>query len=419
MRKQWKGILYGACITSLIGMTTGCGASATGSSSSNGSQGQDGKEVNIAVVVPLTGPNADAGTQSANAAKLAAEDINKAGGIKSLGGAKINLIVTDSTGQPNDAATVTDKILSGNKVSALFGMDLSPLTVAAMPVMARHHVPMVTASISESITAAKNPYVFEIAPKASKFSEAQINFLKMLNDKYHMGIKKAALLYTNDPYGTSTAKSTKKLLTKAGLDVVLDSAYPPSITDATPLISKVKESGAQVLFPVSYVPDAEAILSAIASQNLHILTIGGGAGFIWPTIEKAIGSKVNGLTSVASWNWDSKNITQNTDLVKATEEYKQKYGTYMPEHAGEAYAAIYTIADAIDQAKSADPQKVRDELAKIDVTTGGATLMQPGKVQFDNTGYNAPTNAVMIQWQDNVPKTVFPLDQAATKLQKP
>lgn len=416
MRRHGKGIFYGACVTSLLALTAGCGTSAAGSSNS---QGGGAKEVNIAVVVPLTGPNADAGTQSSNAAKLAAADINSSGGIKSLGGAKINLIVTDSTAQPNDAATVAEKVLSQDKVSALFGMDLSPLTVAAMPVMARHHVPMVTASISESITAAGNPYVFEIAPKAGKFSEAQIAFLKILNDKYHMGVKKAAILYTDDPYGSSTAKNTKKLLTEAGLDVVLESAYPPSITDATPLISKVKESGAQVLFPVSYVPDAEAIMSAIAAQNVHILTIGGGAGFIWPTIEKAIGSKVNGLTSVASWNWDSKNITQNQELVKATEEYKQKYGTFMPEHAGEAYAAIYTIADAIDQAKSTDPQKVRDALASIDVKSGGATLMQPGEVKFDDHGYNAPTSAVMIQWQDDVPKTVYPLDQAATELQKP
>jgi branched-chain amino acid transport system substrate-binding protein len=377
-------------------------------------------KVDIAIIVPLSGANASVGEQAVNAAKLAVEDINGMGGIKSLGGAKINLIIGDATNDPQGAINTTERILSQNKVAGVYGLALSPLTTAALPAFVKHHVPVITSAISDTLVTPNNGgYLFQIAPKGSAFGNQQVEFLKFLNAKYKMGVTKAAILYVNNPYGIATEKGIEQLAQKAGLQIVLKSAYPAEIADASPLVSKIEQSGAQVLFPVSYISDASLILTALRSANSHVLVVGGGAGFIWPPIGQSLGDKVNGLTSVASWNLDSKNVKADPKLVEVTKRYAAAYGTFMPEQAGEAYAGVSVLAAAIEAAKSADPAKVRDALAAIDVKSGGGALMQPGEVAFDASGANRYVQPVMIQWQGGVPHTVFPESVATSQVTKP
>ena len=377
-------------------------------------------KVDIAIIVPLSGPNASVGEQAVNAAKLAVADVNGAGGIKALGGAEINLIIADATNDPQGAINTSERVLSQNQLAGAYGLALSPLTTAALPAFVKHHVPVITSAISDTLVTPNNGgYLFQIAPKGSAFGNQQVEFLKFLNDKYKIGIAKAAILYVNNPYGIATKKGIEQLAEKAGLQIVLNSAYPADITDASPLVSKIEQSGAQVLFPVSYISDSSLILTALRSANSHVLVIGGGAGFIWPPIGKSLGDKVNGLTSVASWNLNSKNVKSDPKLVDVTARYAEAYGTFMPEQAGEAYAGVSVLAAAIEAAKSADPAKVRDALAAIDVKSGGGALMQPGQAAFDANGANRFVEPVMIQWQGGVPHTVFPENVATSEVVKP
>ena len=396
-----------------VALMTSCSNAGTGG-------GQAAQTVNLAVIVPLSGSNASVGEQSVNAAKMAVEDINKAGGIKALGGAQINLITADSTNDPQGAVTTTERVLSQNNVAGVFGLDLSPLCTAALPVFIRHKTPFVGACIADTLVTPDNGgYYFQIAPKGSAFGAQQVKFLQFLNEKYGMGLAKVAILYVDNPYGQSTEKGIETIATSAGLQIVLKSGYPADITDASPLVTKLQQSGAQVLFPVSYISDAELIMTALNNAQSHILIVGGGAGFIWPPIGDALGSKVNGLTSTASWNLNSKNITSNSTLTDVTKRYRERYKTFMPEQAGEAYAGIWALADAMEAAGSADPQKVRDALSKLDITSGGGSFMQPGEVKFGPNGENVKVSPVMIQWQNGVPVTVYPAELATADVRKP
>ncbi len=381
---------------------------------------QAADKVEIAVIVPLSGPNASVGEMIVNATKLAVEDVNAAGGIKSLGGAKLTPIIADATNDPQGAITTTERVLTQNQVAGGYGLALSPLTTAALPSFVKHHVAVVTSAISDALVTPNNGgYLFQIAPKGSAFGNQEVKFLEFLNARYKMGITKAAILYVNNPYGIATEKGIEQLAQKAGLDIVLNSPYPENITDASPLVSKVQQSGAQVLFPVSYISDSGLLLTALRSANSHVLVIGGGAGFIWPPIGQSLGDKVNGLTSVSSWNLDSKNIKDDPKLAAVAERYSKTYNTFMPEQAGEAYAGVSVLAAAVEAAGSADPAKVRLALQTLDVKSGGGALMQPGEVSFDANGANTHVTPVMIQWQNNVPHTVFPEAVATSAVTKP
>ncbi len=377
-------------------------------------------QVDVAIIVPLSGPNASVGEMIVHATNLAIADINAAGGIKSLSGAHLHAVVADATNDPQGAVTTTERVLTRNKVAGVFGLALSPLTTAALPVFMRHHVPVVTSAIGDALVAGQNGgYLFQIAPRGTAFGNQEVEFLHFLNEKYKMGITKAAILYVNNPYGIATQKGIEQVAQKAGLEIVLKSAYPENITDASPLVSKLQQSGAQVLFPVSYIADASLLLTALRSARSHVLVVGGGAGFIWPPIGQALGDKVNGLTSVASWNLDSKNVTDDATLVAVTQRYAAAYGTFMPEQAGEAYAGVWTLAAAIEAARSADPAKVRDALSAVHITAGGGAMMQPGEVAFDENGANTHVVPVMVQWQGGVPRTVYPPSVATAQVMKP
>lgn len=375
-------------------------------------------KVDIAIIVPLSGPNASVGEMIVNAVKLAVEDINGAGGIKSLGGAKLNPVIADATNDPQGAITTTERVLSQNKVAGAFGLALSPLTTAALPAFVKHHVPVITSAISDALVTPNNGgFLFQIAPKGSAFGNQEVEFLRFLNEEYKMRITKAAILYVNNPYGIATEKGIEQLAEKAGLEIVLNSAYPENITDASPLVSKVQQSGAQVLFPVSYIADSSLLLTALRSAGSHVLVVGGGAGFIWPPIGQSLGDKVNGLTSVASWNLDSKNVKADAMLTAVTARYAKAYNTFMPEQAGEGYAGVAVLAAAIEAAGSDDPAKVRDALAKIHIKSGA--MMQPGEVEFDANGANTHVVPVIIQWQGGVPRTVYPESVATSEVTKP
>ncbi|MGE5553070.1 MAG: ABC transporter substrate-binding protein [Betaproteobacteria bacterium] len=367
------------------------------------------KVVKIGFLNPLSGKDADAGQQDLNAAQLAVDDINKAGGIKSLGGAKVELVVADTTSDPKQATSVAERLFSAGGLAGAVGTGISGLTMPIQPIAEKYRIPMVTNSINDKITSQGYAFTFQVTPKGSQFGHTQVEFFKYLGSKFGLKAKKAAIVYEDSGYGVSTAKGVKEIAEGAGLEVVLYESYPHGFTDAGPLVTKIKASGAQIVFPVAYTTDAILIINTMKSMKYNPFIIGGGAGFLWPAFGEALGDNVNGFVSVASWNWDSKNITRNPQMADVPKRYEQRFKTFMTEHAGPTYTAVRLIAEAVNQAKSADPLKVRDALSKMDFTKGSyGQLMQPGSVDFDNNGWNSGVHPVMIQWQDGKPRTVFP-----------
>src|SRR3954453_8563231 len=129
--------------------------------------------VSVGVVLPLSGANAQFGVNSRNGIELVADQINKAGGIKALGGVKIELVIADATSTPTTAATVAQRLLTQNRVTAILGAFVSSLTIAISEVTERRDVPLLTMSFADQITGRGFNYIFQIASKASVIDTAQ------------------------------------------------------------------------------------------------------------------------------------------------------------------------------------------------------------------------------------------------------
>jgi len=372
--------------------------------------------VNIAYFGTISGGQSEVGIMGRDAALLAAEHINAAGGIKSLGGAKINLIVADTTSDPSQAVAVAQRILGNTQLSAIVQGGVSSVTMAYAPVTEKAGIPMLAGAVSDKLTQSGYKYFFQVCPSGGAFGAMQASFLKYMVENYNVSGDKVGIIFENTAYGQSTAAGIKTLCEKYGFKVVIEESYPANFTDATPLVTKVRQAGAEIIFPVSYTNDAALIMSTMQSLNYKPIVIGGGAGFIWPEFARALGRYAEGVFSVGSWSWDTINITRAPENLAATKAWKEKFGTFMPEMAGEVYSFVYIVKEAMEQAASADPKVLRDTLAKIKITSGRAAMMQPGTVEFTETGASKHVVPTIIQWQDGEVRTVFPVELTDNKI---
>ncbi len=387
-------------------------------SSSAASGGTAGGTVKIACMAPLSGANADGGQQDLDAIKLAVQDINNAGGIQSLGGAKIELVVADVTSDATQCTQIAERTISSNDLSGIVGTSISGLTIPILPIIEKYGIPTITNSINDQITEQGYEYIFETVPKGSHFGQQQVAFIQYLQEQGYPA-NKVAIIYENSSYGQSTAAGSLEIAQSAGLDVVMNESFPPNFSDASSLVTSLKNSGAEIVMPVAYSQDAKLIVNTMNAMDCHPLIIGGGAGFLWPVLGEEMGDSVNGLISVGSWNWDSKNISENPALLKVTEDFEQLYGYFMTEHSGPSYVATWILKEGLEKAASTDPKAVRDAIASLSFTEGPVSMMQPGMVEWDETGWNKDVTPVMIQWQDGKPRTIFPTEFSVTKIQMP
>ena len=123
--------------------------------------------INIGGLYPVTGSMAQIGQGCAAAAKLAVEMVNEAGGIKSLGGAKLNLILSDVQSDTTVTRTETDRLISGNKLSAVHGCFASALTLIASEVAERAKVPIITGSSSDMLNKGRIIYVHAVRARVA------------------------------------------------------------------------------------------------------------------------------------------------------------------------------------------------------------------------------------------------------------
>jgi branched-chain amino acid transport system substrate-binding protein len=365
------------------------------------------KEVNIGVLYPTSGSQARFGQMCVNATQMAVDDVNKAGGIKSLGGAKLNPIYADIQSDPGVTRNQAERLMATGNLTAATGSYVSTYTLVATEVGERYKIPYVTGSIANKITDRGFKFTFQVSPKATMFGEMQMEFASKLAGTG----KRVAVVFEDTDYGTSTSKGLIDGAKKAGFEIVMSEPYTAKFTDATPLVNKIKAARPELLFPVSYITDALLLIRTMKQLNVNAGIIAGGAGYLIPDFYKDLGKDAEYVFSVGSWNYD----INCAEVPPISAAYQKRFGEFLMEHAGEAYVMIWVLADAIERATSTDPLKVRDALAKTNLTKGPGSVMPGCRVEFDDTGWNKWVHPVMTQWQKGELRTVYPASDARVK----
>ena len=365
--------------------------------------GSAGDSVRLGAILPLTGATAQNGNNARKGIELAVERINADGGIKSMGGAKIQLDVADATSDPAKAASAATQFLTkGQPPLAIVGAYASGLTVTVARVTERRGVPILTTSFSDELTSQGYKFLFQLPAPASKVGKAQMGYASDIAKDAGVDLKDAAIVYANNAYGESQAKGLREQADELGINVALYEGYSPTISDATPVARKILGSKPDVIFAVSYVNDGVLLMRALQSQNNTVPVVGGVGGFITPDFQKSLGDAVNGVLSV-----DTSDPDRYGELGEA---YQKKYGEFMPQEAHDNAAAVYVFAQALEQKPTSKPEELADALRAGTFDAGAAGSMPGGKVDFDDTGRNTHAAPLMVQWQKGELVGVWPRD---------
>lgn len=417
-------------------MLFGCGSSSgngggntptpAGTSETAGSENPSeasADKIKVGAIFPMTGGNADQGVFNVDGAKLAVEKINAAGGIKSLDGAQLELMVYDNLSNTEQAKAVAERLVNENPdIVAVTGAASSAYVLPMLPIFEKNQIPFLTAQVSESITNQGYNYSFRIGSTGGSFSGQQVAFLEWLNENQDLGLKKIGIIHEDSEWGISNTEGALKAIEASGqnFEIVYNQSFPPNSSDLSNIVLGLKKSGAEVVFPTCYTQDAKLLFNTMATMNYTPLIIGGGGGFLYPSFATELGDTVDGILSVTGHNYDVLSIENNEDLKTIGKEFEEKYGYFMPEQAVATYGAIYLISQALESAGTVDRGAVTDAIRALDIPS-----VAPGSpVKFDETGSNVNAHAVMIQWQkgeDGIyrTRTVFPENEATAEFQPP
>jgi branched-chain amino acid transport system substrate-binding protein len=375
------------------------------------------KEVKVALIAPLSGPWARQGQLMRMGADMAIDEINQGGGIKALGGAKLVLVVADAGDSTEKAKNAAQRVLAQNpELVGGTGAWLSSFTLAVTEVTERAELPWLTLSYSDAITNRGFKYIFQTSPTADRqAAETVPAVLDLAERATGKRPKTVGILMDNTASPVSFAKSLREGgLEKLGLKLVVDQIFTPPLSDATPLIDKVRSAHPDfLLLPISSMPDNKLVLEKLDEFGLskgRIPVVGNGAPFGSPELKKVVGPELlEGLLfSVADWG-----LKGQEDFIARFE--KRTGEPWITQDSVTAYGDMWIFKQAIESAGTADRIKVAEAIRKMDLKDGPAAASFPGPIRFDEKGRRVEVPLIFAQWQKGVPLTVYPTDRALAK----
>ena len=375
------------------------------------------KEVKIAMLVPLSGPWARQGILEQMGARMAIDDVNNAGGIKALGGARLKLIEYDTGDTAEKAKDAAQRMIAQNPdLVGGFGCWLSTFTLAATEVTERAHLPWLTLSYSDLITGRGYKYVFQSSPTAAQQAEETVPLVMSLALKA-TGKRptKVALIGDNTAASVSFVKPiTDHVLKDEKLVAVVNQVYTPPLSDATTLVQPVRSARPDfVLLTSTNVPDDKLLLDNFSQYGMppsKLPLIGNGGHWAVPELLKNAGKDELEGMMVGLANWPGKAVEDvSKRFVARTKE------PWFGHDSIFAYVHVLILKEALEHTGVADREKVNAAIHALDMTTGPALFFPGHHLQYDAQGRRIGAKMVMVQWQNARPVTVFPADVAVAQ----
>ena len=366
-------------------------------------------EILIGHIHPLSGFLGFDGQELRKGLMLAVKEINDAGGIKSLGGAKLKLLDADSEGKPDLAISAVERLHRAGAV-AIMGCYQSSVTLVATQVAEKLRVPfVVSVAVADKVTARGFKYTFRTQPNAEQMATQTVKYISEIAKAAGETVKTIAYLHDNTAFGTSLSGHVIKSAPKYGMEVILNVPYSPRAADVSTEVGKIKAAGADVIMDTGYFGDGVRVLRTMRNMRVKakgIIGCGNGA-FTHPKFVKELGAMTE---YIMDGNYRANPRSPLTK--KAFAHYKKVYGTEMGPSTVFAYQPVYVLADAIERAKSRDREAIQKALTKTNITQH---ILPQGPIVFGPDGQNKNARAAIMQILDGKISVVWPKQYAEAK----
>lgn len=399
MKNIKRGIVFLCTLLFVLALLAGCGG--------GGGQPAEKKAetIKIGALWPLTGPLAEFGQASSKASELARIERNKAGGLL---GKQIEFVVGDAV-DAKQAVSEAERLITQQGVKVIVGTYSSGLSKVASDVAERNKVIYwEQVAVADELTERNYKYFFRTSPKASSYGVTSAQFINdYLLGKMGKTAKEAkvAIIHEDTLFGTTVAKGAKAECQKLGFNVVAVEPYSYKTTDLSSIILRLKELKPDVIIGSQYLADGILFQNQAAELGLKWKAFIGIAVGMREYFE-AIGDKAKG-NFVVQFCTDQSSDQFAPGVKKVFDMWMEQYKT-PPKHnyPQSDYYATKLLFDAIEKAGSLDPEAIRKAVMTIDIPVN--TTPAGWGFKFDEAGQNTRAVNVMIQWQDNKMKAVWP-----------
>ena len=321
-----------------------------GGSGTNATDG--GGEIVVGYYGDLTGRTASFGTSTKNGVEMAADEINKAGGVM---GRQVRVIVEDDQGEPNKAATVVSKLVNQDKVHAVLGEVASSNSLAAAPKAQEARVPMISPSSTNPNVTQVGDYIFRVCFIDPFQGDVMAKFAAK-----NLNAKRAAILYDfNADYSRGLREFFTRSFKGLGGEIVAEQSYTQGDRDFSGQLTQIRAANPDVI----YVPGYYGEVGVISNQSKQLgikAPLLGGDGWDSPQLWELGGASLDGNYISNHYSVDD----PSPAIQKFVADYKARYNILPDALAALGYDSMKVLADAITRAGGTDGTKLRDAIAQ-------------------------------------------------------
>jgi branched-chain amino acid transport system substrate-binding protein len=377
----------------------------------------------VGVVHPITGPLAEPGQACRLGAQMAAEAINAAGGIKSLNGIKLELLLGDTQTKPDIGRTEAERVINQG-AQMLMGSFDSGSTAAMVPVVQQRRIPFVvdiaaadpiTANVAKAVKEGqqKTQYVYRNFPTGSSFGRKAVQYFTEVFQEAKVSPKRVVLMYCNDLFGQNNAKGFQAAhaAAKPSWDIVDVIPWPEPPQDLSTEVSRAKAAKPDIIAPITRPASAQLLLPEIRKQRLDVLGIvGPGSPGLYEAGQLAVLKEdLDYVMSSLPWA----NFKNPRTQAVAAEYLKRSNGKTFDTNSGYSYDGMMLVADVLERAKSTEPDAIVEAIRKTNWS--GGLMQYAGPVVFNEVGDNPNAVTTMIQILGGKPVAVWPKEAAVQK----
>ncbi|MCI0547400.1 MAG: ABC transporter substrate-binding protein [Candidatus Rokubacteria bacterium] len=384
----------------------------------------------VGVIHTVTGPLAEPGQACRLGAQMAADAINAAGGIRSMGGAKLELLLGDTQTKPDVARAEAERLINAG-AQMLMGPFNSGDAAAIVPVVQQRRVPFlidiaaadpITANVAKSVRDGqqKVQYVYRNFPTGTMFGQLAVRYMSELFTEAGVAPKRMVLMYANDLFGQNQARgfAAAHKAANPGWEIVETIPWPEPPQDLSTEVSKAKAARPDIIAPITRPASAQLLLPEIRKQRVELMGIfGPGSPGLYEAGQLAALKEdlEYVLTSVPWPNFKNPRTTQ-----VAAEYAKRSGGKTFDTNSGYSYDGMLVIGDVLERAGQAgvaparwDPDAVVDAIRKTNFS--GNLMVSQGPVVFNEIGDNPNASTAVIQILGQKPVAVWPAAAAVQK----
>lgn len=370
------------------------------------------REVKIGHIHPLSGGLALEAAEMRDAIMLAAQEANDAGGIQSLGGARVTILHGNSEGSPEKGSSEAERLVREGAL-VLLGAYQSAVTFVTTQIAERRRTPfVVTVAVSDDILERGFKYTFRVQPNARTISRDAVDYLRQLSAL--SPIQRVALMYENSIFGTGISDHLVRFLDEEGFDVVGRIPYPTAAADVSSEVNRLRAMNADVGLFTGYFRDGVLVARTLRDLRVNLKAVVGVANgaFSHPNFAAEAGTEASeNLMDVNYYFNPHGELT--ADVFR---RYEQLSGRSMSTHALYAYMAAKVAIDAIERAGSTDREAIREALAATNYTEH---ILPQEAIRFDETGENINARSLLLQVRNGLSKVVLPDEYAEDTLVYP